>query len=298
MDSKRVYRILSLLFLVLTVLFFLLYAREKNFKDRLSEDFVSEAINNIRSDGIEISESVIHTSVTDVNIYNFDIPVIEEHNNKLSKAVSEAVFGQDVSTSRFETPDGISVSIYDKESKSELGRIVFNNCDLSFSLLKNGINISGIESPVMNGRTDLIDESEKDLVSLVCKKLTNSSKMNYRISGCSGDSDFFVVTAVQTVGGYDVSDAFVNFSFDGNELVSVSGKWIVEEPKAKYNNTLTDGVNVLYTLDFEQIKSIEYQRIVYVIKNADSDRYYLIPMWEISYMDKSGQKKIDLVDAI
>ena len=57
-------------------------------------------------------------------------------------------------------------------------------------------------------------------------------------------------------------------------------------------------MNVLYTLDFEQIQSIEYQRIVYVIKNADSDRYYLIPMWEVSYMDKSGEKNIDLIDAI
>ena len=298
MDSKRVYRILSLLFFVLTILFFFLYAREKNFKDRLSEDFVSEALAHIRSNGVEISESVIETAVSDINIYNFDISILEEHYDKLSKALSEAVFDQDVSTSRFETPEGIAVSVYDNESDSELGRIIFNNSDLSFSLLKTGINISGIESPVMNGRTDLLDDAEKDMISLVCKKLTNSSKMNYRISGCSGDSDFFVVTAVQTVGGYDVSDAFVNFSFDGKELVSVSGKSIVEELKAKYNNTLTDGVNVLYTLDFEQIQSIEYQRIVYVIKNADSDRYYLIPMWEVSYMDKSGEKNIDLIDAI
>lgn len=298
MDSKKIYRILSLLFLVLTVLFFVLYLRETKVKGKVSDEFITEAVTNIREHGVKISRNVIDTAIPHEGIYYFEVPDADEHDNIIVDELVTRIFGDNALTSRFETPNGVSVSIYSADNSNELGRIVFDNSDFSFLLIKKGVNVSGTEKPVTNGRTDLLTDENTKLLSLICNNLTNGSEMDTRISGCSGDSESFVVTVLQTVDGHDISDSYINFTFDENELVSVSGKWIVEEPKEKYNNKLTDGVNALYSLDFQQIDKITQQRIVYVMNNAESKRYYLIPMWEISYVSKNGNKVKELVDAI
>ena len=298
MDSKKIYRIMSVLFLVLTILFFVLYANEKKNKNSLSDEFVTESVINLRSNEIEIDENIIDRIIPNKDIYCYTASSTEEQNELLTKEFTRALFNREVSTARFETPDGVSMRIYGNDSETELGKIVFNNSDSSFVFLKDGVNISGIEKPVLNNRTDFLTDDNIKFLSKICDGLTVGTKMDFRISGCSGDKEFFVVTAVQTVDGHDISDAFVNFSFDNDELVSVSGKWIIEEPKAKYNNTLIDGVNVLYMLDLQQIKSIDSQRIVYVVKTADSENCYLIPVWEVSYTDVNGEKVKELIDGI
>lgn len=298
MDSKRIYRILSVLFFILTVFFFVLFLKENMVKGSLSDEYVTEAVINIQAQGVDITKEIISYEIPEKDIYSFVMTDVETHNSEITDVICQYAFENETSTSKFETPVGTVVSVYKKDSDNEIGRIIFNNSEFSFEFMKSGINISGTENPFLNERQDLITTDVYNLVDKVCKNLTNSSKMNYRVSGCSGDNEFFVVTAVQTVKKHDISDAFMNFAFENNKLVSVSGNWIIDEPNAKYSNTLVDGVNALYSLDLREISKIERQRIVYDIKNADSDRYYLIPVWEICYVDKNGERKTYFADAI
>lgn len=298
MDAKKIYRVLSIVFLVLAVLFFVLYRNEQKIKSEISDEFIQSAVENLNESGVNISEEIIEKTIPERDIFYFEIDSLEVHYEVITKALCQSVYASDVSTAKFETPDGISVGIYGKDSQTEIGRIIFNGSDFSFRLYKNGVNISGTDVPVKNGNLEIVSEPNRKLVENICDSLTSGAKVSYRLSGCSGDSDLFVVTSVQMIDGHDCSDIFMNFVFENNELVSVSGKWVAETPKAKYNNTLTDGINVLYSLDIDSVSEVLNQRIVYVLKNADKETYYFVPVWEITYLTKDGVNKVELFDAI
>ena len=298
MDAKIVNRVLSVIFFVLAVFFFVLYNRELNIKSRLSDDFVKEAVLNLENSGVDISPEIINPDIPSKSIYVFEIDSIDNHNDAVAQLLCEKLYGNGVTTAKFEMPDGVSVGIYGGEDKNEIARIVFNNGDSSFRLVKDGINISGTDMPFLNGKTDMISENKQSVILEICKTLSDKSKLNYRLSGCSGDENFSVATAVMTVDGHDCSDVFMNFVFENGELVAVFGRWIIEPVKSKYNNTLIDGINALYELDLDQVSAVTGQKISYKLKSTDSSKYYFIPVWEISYTDKNGVYKTAYIESI
>ena len=134
-------------------------------------------------------------------------------------------------------------------------------------------------------------------MTAILDKVISGNGIDYRFSGCTGDEGLVIISAIQTINGYDINNIFMNFIFDGEDLVAVTGNWFNGRHKAEYHEELLDGVNVLYKLDVENIKAIHSERIIYTLRKTDNV-YFLIPGWLISYTDKDGNYKSSYFDAL
>lgn len=298
MEIKRICRFLIVIFLILSLLFNYLYTVELKKRTVVSDELVESAVRNLSSYGIDVNEANIEKNMPERDIYFFEISDNYEYYKKVSSSLCNCLFVSNVVTTEFDTPDGYSVGIYDMTSYGkELGRIIFSRSDLSFVFSKNGLSMKDGDEPIENMQTDEISESIKSVIYDVVVNMTNSSRLGYRIAGSSSNDMYRIVSVMQTIDNNDISNSFMNFVFSEGELVILSGKWITEVPKAKYHNTLLDGVNVLYKLNLDQIKSIDRQEIVYSLRITDN-KCYIIPCWKISYTNKQNDSVISLFDAL
>lgn len=300
MEQKKVVGFLIAVFLVLSVLFLSLYRSEEISKTTLSDDFIEGAVENLSSSDIRIEESVIVRDIPDDDIYYFDNSDTEGNNERIIKAVIDTVYdNENVTTTRFDTPVGVSVGIYSGDDDSaELGRIVFSDNDFSFRYSKKGVSVSGADLPVFGFDEETASAEEQNVVDRICRALAEKEHNSYRISGVGGDENYKIVTAFKTIEKKDITDVYLNFVFENGTLVAATGSWFTYTPKAKYHESLTDGVNVLYKLNLADIKSVDGERTVYRLKKSTDNNCYLVPAWEISYTDKNDNARKAYFDAL
>lgn len=297
MEVRKTVRILLLIFLVLTILFYSLYRKEKVNISVLSEEFVSGAVLNLKNSGVDVSENVIYRFIPEKDVYVFDALETEHHNELVSEAIIDVVFDDKASVKSFNIPDGVSVGIYDKDNDTkEIGRVVFSNSNMSFSFSKSGVVIKSDLVALTNGYTETVTQQQMDVIDRVVRKI--SPDATYRISGSSSNDEFVIISVMQMIKGHDISDVFINFVFENNEPSVIRGTWITETLTAKYHNTLVDGVNVLYKLNLENVSTVDSERIVYFLRKNESGRFFVVPGWEITYTDKDGLEKSSYFDAL
>lgn len=104
MESQKICRLLILIFLILTLLFCFLYSKEENEETVISEEFVSEAVENLNSNGIVISRSILEREIPEMNIYCFDFDPSIKYDSFLADALISGVFGDSITTTEFDTP--------------------------------------------------------------------------------------------------------------------------------------------------------------------------------------------------
>jgi len=205
---------------------------------------------------------------------------------------------KEFSFSKLNTPEGFSVTFSDEENPEvKTGRLLFNESDFGFVYTAYGSNISSNSSVIYNSDVD-VDEYQLSTVSCLVQNLSAHKSMGYRITGSVEGENYVMVSAVQTVNGIDLHDVYINFVFEEDNLVHAMGRWITVKHSAEYHEELTDGINVLYKLDFDTIGEIKSERIVYTVKKGSTGKYYLVPCWEIITADKEGNVKRDYFDAL
>ena len=140
MESRKICKLLILLFSVLTLLFCFLYNVEIKKRTVISDELVFDAVENLESRGIKINESIIERITPERDIYCFEALQNSVFYKNVTDSLCSSIFNSDVVTTEFDTPDGYSVGISDKSSsEKELGRILFSQNDDSFVFSK--INI-------------------------------------------------------------------------------------------------------------------------------------------------------------
>lgn len=98
---------------------------------------------------------------------------------------------------------------------------------------------------------------------------------------------------------YPISDMFVNvYISDSDGVAYACGNRIFAAFSRSYSGTLTDGINALASLDFAAVESILSERIVYVHRYTGSGTHYLIPVWEIAYLDRDNHAQTLYVDTV
>ncbi len=298
MEAGKICRLLIVIFLCLSVLFYTLYRYELERRTVISDELVVSAVENLKSRGVDIDSSIIERKMPERDIYYFETGD-KAHFDIVVNAVSEAVFGTGITMTEFDTPEGLSVGIYDEKSDNrELGRFVLYDRKLSFNFSKTGIDMSYGEKPILNMQTENVNKDVYDCIDKISSALIGASQFGYTVTGSSSNDSILIVTAMQTVDGSIIKDVYLNYVFTDGELALLSGNWITSDLKAKYHNTLTDGVNVLYKLDLENVTSVISERIVYSLGMTEDNKYYLLPRWEVVYTDKDGSVKITYFDAL
>ena len=298
MESKKICGILIFIFAVLSFVFFQLYSTEYKKRTVIPEDLIVGVVDNLNALGVDISDDIIDRNMPESDIYFYETKGYVNYYKTVADTICDNVFGHSVVTSEFSTPNGRSFGIYDSvTNEKELGKIQFSESNYTFEFSKNGINISGSESPLYNGYT-IIDSGFFTVISDIVSSMSQGSKLGFRVTGSTSNDEFVFITVIQTIDGGDINNAFMNFVFLNNELVHLQGNWIVESPKVKYHNSLIDGVNVLYKLDVENVKSIKSESVVYSLRFSENNKCFILPCWKIEYTDKSGNLVTEYFDAL
>ncbi len=300
MEVRKIVRLFIIIFALLCVVFGFLYKMELDRINTLDEEFVRNAVENLTSKGIEINESVIVDNIPDKDIYVFSATDVEKQNGAIIDAFVKQIYdNKNVKYKTLQSPEGITYDLYDGSSEiNSVGRAVFSDkSDGTFTYFKTGFSESVVKDFSENAKT--VNDSE--LLSFVDGFYSLSAKpekLSYRICGFVEKDGLKTVTAVQTISDYDIYTCNINFTFKDSELVCSYGKLVQENPKAQYHNRLMDGVNVLYKMDLSQVKAIKSERLVYLLRKSENDYYYLVPGWEITYIDSFGKQKKQYIDAL
>ena len=299
MESKRVCKLLIVIFSVLSLLFYFLYSAEIKKRTVIFDELVFDAVKNLEQRGITIDESCVERKTPERDIYFYEAPDINETYKTITSSVCNVMFSSDVVTTEFDTPDGYSVGIYDKAgSDKELGRIMFSKNESSFVFSKSGLSMKNGDEPIENMQTEEISDKVTSDIERIVSGLTFGSRLGYKIKGSSSNDTFLIVTVMQTVDNSDISNAYMNFVFQDEELVILYANLITGSPKAKYHNTLLDGVNVLYKLNLDEVKEIQSEEVVYTVKQTDNSNCFIVPCWKIKYFDKNEKLVTAYFDAL
>jgi len=299
METRKVCRLLIVIFAFLTLLFFFLYKREFDSKSVLSEEFVESAVINLENSGVSVDEQIIQRQIPESDIYVFELDGFEKYHNDIIDAIRTVVFDERVNVEHFSVPVGVAAGLYDvKDSSKELGRVVFSGSDFSFSFSKNGVNLTGGNEAIISSESFDTPDFVKACLDKFSSILNSDTLCSYRVCGVSESDELYAVSVVQTVDGKDINEVFLNLVFENGELVIMKGSWITSSPKAKYHNSLVDGINALYMLDLNSVSEIRSEQIVYSLRKGENNRYFLVPGWEISYKDKAGAVRKSYVDAL
>lgn len=297
MEGNKILKLVAVILAVLTVVFFILYVGEKKKTEFLSDDFAKEAVENIRSRGVKIDENVIVKKIPNDDVYFFSLEGDEAFAEKVTAAVRK-ILGDDVAPTKLNTPSGISVAFYDEDNPdTELGKLHVSQSDFSFVYSAYGSGISTATSAIYNDETD-ISEPYKKIIDDVVGCLNESKKMSGVITGSTYNDEYEIVSVTQYFNGFEVDGAYINFVFENEKLVHALGSWIVSLPKAKYHEETTDGINVIYKLELDDISEILEEKRAYSLKTGENGNYYLFPCWKITVKDKKGKLVSHCIDAL
>ncbi|MBP3579777.1 MAG: hypothetical protein J6K12_00875, partial [Clostridia bacterium] len=126
MENGRIVRFLILIFAVLTAVFFLLYYGEDRRNSVLDDGFVEQTVENLSSRGIEIDGDVIQKSLPEQDIYVFTAGNNEHYAEKVANSFAK-VFEKDTFFTKLNTPEGVSIALYDSSDKeNEVGNFQFS----------------------------------------------------------------------------------------------------------------------------------------------------------------------------
>lgn len=297
MENGRIVRFLIIIFALLTLIFYALYFVEEKKTSVLSEEFVEQAVNNLNSRGVEIDESVILRRIPDKDIYVFEGKDAEDYALKIATAFAKG-FETEMFTAKLSTPSGFSMALYENsEMEKEIGKFHFSENDFSFVYSAVSTSITPTSSVVNNDDT-VLDEAVEKLIEKILLSLNEEKELSYRISGSVENDNFLVVSVVQTFENTDVQGAYINFVFEDGYLVHALGNWIAYKPRVQYSAKMYDGVNVLYKTKLEQLQKIVSQRTLYSFKKGKDSKYFIIPCWEITSVDKKGNVIKEYFDAL
>lgn len=301
MEQKKICRLFIAFFALLNIIFLLLYYVQYGGSGRLDEEFAQNVVKNLSDRGIKISQNEIVMKVPDNSIYTFEITDKNDYCDKLAKKLAGFLFDCETENVYFDVPDGISVSIYDKnyvDSPTELAKLLINPDTFYFQYTDSEYSLSEpLSTDEISALKVKISADEQKAVSDFANALCFGD-CSWYITGSDVTDDGIVITLKQSTSGTSIDGAYMNVELWNTRVIAACGTWITEDIKERYYNPLLDGINVLYKLDLDNISAINYEKIVYSVRNLDKKTYYLLPVWEISCLDNNGKTQIFHIDAL
>ena len=296
MENSRITKFLILIFAVLTLVFYLMYRNEERKSSVLDENFVKEAVLNLKNQGVQVKSDIIKLEIPDRNVYVFKDTGVDEYSEKISSSFAEG-FEKEMFTTKLDTPSGFSLAFFDSAQKDvEVGKFHFSSDDFKFvySAVSNSITP---DSAIIYSDVVSLDAEKLEFIERTARSLNVSNNSDFRITGSVNDGEYCIVSVVQTFNDIEYKDVYINFVFDENGLVHAVGSWVTYDMTAQYHEMLSDGVNALYKLKLDNVSEVVSERIVYSLKKGNDSKYFVVPCWEIAFVDKKGVTVKEYIEA-
>ena len=303
MQSKGVRRILIALFLVLNIAFLCMYLYEYRSSEYVDEEFVLAAVENLSARGISVSNGVFDTQKPNLPAGK----IVVSHDKNVARVVSDEIAkftlgNVDVRIVEFDTPEGISLSFYNDDmvsSNMQLAKTFFSHDGFGFQYsdfrYEKETQAPGIPVKTIS---KTISYDEKKILNDFALCFGKTLQLGYRICGCRIYDDGTLFTLVQTFEGVDIENMYMNILLWNGEILSAKGSWISSKTEKNYRFEMIDGVNAVFTLPLDKVEQIVSQRPIYATKRSDENTYYLLPMWEITYVDVEGKEITSVVENV
>lgn len=306
MNWSKVKIFLIIFLLVLNVLLFVKLSETYSLSERLPEEILAEASENLLYRGIKISPEVIDGNRYSKDIYT--IPVRKLTADRLSELSDEshyekafhALLGTREHTVRyFDIPDGVSATVADP-----LGEV------LGVAAITNDFGVEYYIPGIDTGKMTELYEAHKidrdSSPSGTAKKAINGFfSAVYADSLLSYESDFSydyddgeMVGCTLTLESLPLCDMSLCFYIKNGEIVYFKGSLPEGDVKAQYHNELIDGVNILFYLDGEERVEITSQSLSYCTVKFDSESYLAVPAWCFTEKKADGTLSHKVYDAV
>lgn len=302
LETGKICRLLIAVFVVLNIMFLLLYYSELNGAGKLTLEFAQNVAENLSKRGISVTADTFVLELPENGIYMLELPDRHDSAKNTANNISVSEFkGISSEIVSFEIPDGVSMSIYDsKQDTSELAKLQIKFEDFGIQYA-NALYAGQTDSD--DGVSQSISElsgKQKQRLDAFVNALNSDGTFGYRIMSLENRGFYVIAEICQTAGGTDITGMTMKISISAEDydIMSASGNWITFPVSAKYTDSLTDGINIIYKLDLENVSAVNSERIVYSARNVRENVMYLVPVWEISYNNADSDELMAYIDAL
>lgn len=301
MELKRVCAFLVAAFLVVDVFLLVLCIHLNDTLLYLSGDMIDNAVSYVRSQNTAIEPEVIRRKIPDNAVYTFQTANTELAMTVASKLADTFFDGAPVSF--VETPDGVSYTVGKSTEVAASFRVYTDSFRFEYTTTAFDRETLLLPSEAFSSADLTLSDRQKKGVAAFIEALNaaaKSTKASYTLCGKTpADGGSFVSLSQNVYADYPVVGMFVNLyvSEDGNVLAAC-GNRIFASLSRSYAPTLTDGLNAVYALDFSSVAAVQSERIVYTYRYAGGATHYLVPVWEIVYLDRDNHTQTLYVDSV
>lgn len=300
MNLKKTMCFLAVAFLLVDVLLLVLCVRTRSAKLYLSDAMLEDAASYLESCGVSVEPEVIHKKIPDNPVYTFRKDNVTLAYGAASRLSTLYFF--DASVSFAETPDGVSYTIGETGAPQASFRVYQDSFRLEYvrtgfqkELMPDGAGDAFASKDVT------LTRSEKRGLSAFLEALSASKSAGgaYSVRGVIRNENGVLVCVSQNV--YDdhrISDMYFNLFLTDNGVEYATGSRVLASFVRSYGEKLIDGVNALYSINLSEVSRILSQNIVYENRSLGNGIYYLIPRWEIVYLDHSSVERTQYMDAL
>lgn len=298
MFLKKICIFLAVVFAAVDIFLLSMYFEAKNSAKNISDKMIEDTVSYFRTSGVKIDESIISEVVPQNKIYTFSYANVDI-GDRVAENIVKALNISATSVNPVETPDGTSYSINADNSVAASFRVYSDSFKFEYVSGDFDKSIHSVPSNAFENDNIILDKNQDSALYAFFSGLTLSEKPKYTVTGSYVSQGGLCVSVRQNISDKcAVSDMYANVLVDGDKVLYAEGKMIFAQIKKSYSEQLYDGVNALMRIDLTDVSQFLSENIVYMYRYSGNGVYYLIPMWKIEYIDLSGVKKTQYVDAI
>ena len=248
----------------------------------------------------------------------YNLPVYTVHNTEISsipkiyKKITETFFDVSLDDDAYvKTPDGYSVSVKNTRgillgTASLVGKNGFE------CYVENTVNTKDINEISRMPYLQKLSEKKKSDDFKTASKFVDSVFQDYDTKfypvGERDYSDGKIVCFCAELSGTKVLNLYINVYVKKGKIICCAGNITDSFPEKKYSTELIDSIDLMYLMPdylkgksnnskIDDIKITEFS-INYKMFELKENEQYIIPVWMVSYKDRTGNISYAIIDAV
>ncbi len=285
---------LIILLAVINIFLIVNYMDSASSNTQLDDVAISNTVEFVEKQGIELEKYIIPTEVYNSNI--IECPYGEEYYERIATAISnsekESINILPDNSIKINTVSGASFT-FDSAFGFSYAKSSSNEDQEALTLEYSSGN---------DKQTSLSREQRKALSAFIHPVSQNTKELSYSVKSVATKSNGNILAVCsQHINNIPVYTNSLTVEFQDNEIVSAFGTWFFPSSTESYIFRLYDQLSILVKeaqlfksdhtdITPEPYKITDIEHIYSIYRSANNDKVYFIPSWKLS--DSRGSERI------